>query len=293
MARYVFITGGVVSSLGKGIASAALGAMLAGARLQGPPEQARSLSQCRSGHDEPVSARRGVRHRRRRRDRSRPRPLRALHRAPGLQGGLRHHRPHLPGDHRPASARGDYLGATVQVIPHVTDAIKAFVLSGNERCRLRAVRDRRHGRRHRGDAVPGGDPPDRQRPAARRRRLYPPDAAALHPVAPASSRPSRPSIRSRNCARSASSPTSCSAAADRPIPKEERRKLSLFCNVREQRRDPGARRRPYLRRADRLSCRRARRRGARRLRHRPARRRRAFASWQGASTSASAIRKAR
>src|SRR5436189_293904 len=28
--------------------------------------------------------------------------------------------------------RGDYLGATVQVIPHVTDAIKAFVLSGNE-----------------------------------------------------------------------------------------------------------------------------------------------------------------
>ena len=28
MARYVFITGGVVSSLGKGIASAALGALL-------------------------------------------------------------------------------------------------------------------------------------------------------------------------------------------------------------------------------------------------------------------------
>ena len=28
--------------------------------------------------------------------------------------------------------RGDYLGATVQVIPHVTDAIKAFILDGNE-----------------------------------------------------------------------------------------------------------------------------------------------------------------
>ena len=28
--------------------------------------------------------------------------------------------------------RGDYLGATVQVIPHVTNAIKDFVLSGNE-----------------------------------------------------------------------------------------------------------------------------------------------------------------
>ena len=28
--------------------------------------------------------------------------------------------------------RGDYLGATVQVIPHVTDAIKEFIVSGNE-----------------------------------------------------------------------------------------------------------------------------------------------------------------
>jgi CTP synthase len=28
--------------------------------------------------------------------------------------------------------RGDYLGATVQVIPHVTDEIKNFVLEGNE-----------------------------------------------------------------------------------------------------------------------------------------------------------------
>jgi CTP synthase len=28
--------------------------------------------------------------------------------------------------------RGDYLGATVQVIPHVTDAIKNFVIDGNK-----------------------------------------------------------------------------------------------------------------------------------------------------------------
>jgi CTP synthase (UTP-ammonia lyase) len=38
MARYVFITGGVVSSLGKGLASAALGALSAGARLHGSAE---------------------------------------------------------------------------------------------------------------------------------------------------------------------------------------------------------------------------------------------------------------
>src|SRR5690606_3938262 len=42
--------------------------------------EARPLHQRRPGDDEPVRARRGVRHRRRRRDRPRPRALRALHR---------------------------------------------------------------------------------------------------------------------------------------------------------------------------------------------------------------------
>ena len=82
MARYIFITGGVVSSLGKGLASAALGALLQARGYTRAAAQARPLSQRRSGDDEPLSARRGLRHRRRRRDRSRPWPLRALHRPP-------------------------------------------------------------------------------------------------------------------------------------------------------------------------------------------------------------------
>src|SRR5204863_2001344 len=45
-----------------------------GPRLYGPPEEARSLSQRRSRHDEPLPARRSLRHRRRRRDRPRSRP---------------------------------------------------------------------------------------------------------------------------------------------------------------------------------------------------------------------------
>ena len=48
-------------------------------RLQGHAPEVRPLHQRRSGHDEPVPARRGLRHRRRRRDRPRPGPLRALH----------------------------------------------------------------------------------------------------------------------------------------------------------------------------------------------------------------------
>ena len=80
MARFIFITGGVVSSLGKGLMAASPRGAAPGARLQGPHPQVRSLSQRRSGDDVALSAWRGLRHRRRRRDRSRPRPLRALHR---------------------------------------------------------------------------------------------------------------------------------------------------------------------------------------------------------------------
>ena len=75
MKRYVFITGGVVSSLGKGLAAAALGSLL---QLRGYRVRLRKLDPYLNvdpGHDVALSARRGVRHRRRGGDRSRPRPL--------------------------------------------------------------------------------------------------------------------------------------------------------------------------------------------------------------------------
>ena len=129
MARYVFITGGVVSSLGKGIASAALGALL----------QAR-----------------GYRVRLRKLD-----PY--LNVDPGTMSPYQHGEVFVTDDgaetdldlghyerftgvsarRKPTTSppgriyqeiiakerRGDYLGATVQVIPHVTNAIKEFILS--------------------------------------------------------------------------------------------------------------------------------------------------------------------
>ena len=55
--------------------------------------------------------------------------------------------------------RGDYLGATVQVIPHVTNAIKEFALADTDGARFRHLRDWRDGRRHREPAVRRGDPP--------------------------------------------------------------------------------------------------------------------------------------
>ena len=80
MTKYIFVTGGVVSGLGKGITAACAGSASQNARAQGRGAEARPLHQRRPRHDEPVSARRGLRDRRRRGDRPRPRPLRALHR---------------------------------------------------------------------------------------------------------------------------------------------------------------------------------------------------------------------
>ena len=126
--RYIFITGGVVSSLGKGLASAALGALL----------QAR-----------------GYRVRLRKLD-----PY--LNVDPGTMSPYQHGEVYVTNDGAETDLdlghyerftgvsaaqsdnittgriysniiekerRGDYLGATVQVIPHVTNQIKDFVLS--------------------------------------------------------------------------------------------------------------------------------------------------------------------
>src|ERR1700735_5412451 len=127
MTRYVFITGGVVSSLGKGIAAAALGALL---QARGFTVKLRKLD-----------------------------PY--LNVDPGTMSPYQHgevfvtddgaetdldlgHYERFTGVHATQldnattgriyqdviarERRGDYLGATVQVIPHITDAIKEAVL---------------------------------------------------------------------------------------------------------------------------------------------------------------------
>ncbi|MFC7290509.1 CTP synthase [Hirschia litorea] len=128
MTRYIFITGGVVSSLGKGIAMAALGALL---QARGYKVRLRKLD-----------------------------PY--LNVDPGTMSPYQHGEVYVTDDGAETDLdlghyerftgvsarqtdnvttgriyqniiekerRGDYLGATVQVIPHVTNAIKDFVLS--------------------------------------------------------------------------------------------------------------------------------------------------------------------
>ncbi len=148
------------------------------ARVAGPeghPHQARPLPQRRSGHDEPVPARRGVRHRRRRRDRSRPRPLRTLHHHAHEAQQQLHHRPDLQVGAREGTPRRlprqDRAGdsARHQRDPGIRQARRR---RGHRHGSGRGHRrDRRHGRRHRIAALPGSGAP--AEPEARARRTAP------------------------------------------------------------------------------------------------------------------------
>jgi CTP synthase len=231
MARFIFITGGVVSSLGKGLASAALGALL----------QARGYS-ARLCKLDPY-----------------------LNVDPGTMSPYQHGEVFVTDDGaetdldlghyerftgRPATRqdnvttgriyqdiltkerRGDYLGATIQVIPHVTNAIKEFILDDNDGFDFVLVEIGGtvgdieglpffEAIRQLGNELP------------RRSAVY--IHLTLLPFIPSAGElKTKPTQHSVKELRSIGiQPDILLCRTDRPVPKEERRKLSLFCNVRE------------------------------------------------------------
>jgi CTP synthase len=131
MARYIFITGGVVSSLGKGLASAALGALL---QARGYSVRLRKLDPYLNvdpgtmspyQHGEVYVTDDGAET-----DLDLGHYERFTGRSANRQDNITTGR--LYQEIIAKERRGDYLGATVQVIPHVTDAIKEFIAAGNE-----------------------------------------------------------------------------------------------------------------------------------------------------------------
>jgi len=231
MARYIFITGGVVSSLGKGLASAALGALL---QARGYKVRLRKLD-----------------------------PY--LNVDPGTMSPYQHGEVFVTDDGaetdldlghyerftgRPATKqdnittgriyqeilskerRGDYLGATIQVIPHVTNAIKEFVREGNDGFDFVLVEI-------------GGTVGDIEGlpffEAIRQLRNDLPrnDTVFVHltllPFIPSAGElKTKPTQHSVKELRSIGiQPDILLCRTDREIPREERRKLGLFCNVRE------------------------------------------------------------
>ena len=230
MARYIFITGGVVSSLGKGLASAALGALL----------QARGFS-VRLRKLDPY-----------------------LNVDPGTMSPYQHgevfvtddgaetdldlgHYERFTGRHAnkqdnittgriyqeiiAKERRGDFLGGTVQVIPHVTDAIKDFIKTGNDGYDFVLVEIGGtvgdieglpffEAIRQFGQEQPRGD------------CIY--IHLTLLPFIPtAGELKTKPTQHSVKELRSIGiQPDILLCRADREIPVNERRKIALFCNVR-------------------------------------------------------------
>ena len=152
-----------------------------GARAEGADAEVRPVHQRRPRHDEPVPARRGVRHRGRRRDRPRHRPLRALHRREPLAHGEPHGRVDL-GSRDPQGAQGRVprLHRAGDPAHHERDQGADPERDRGERLRRGRDRDRRDGRRHRVAAVPRGDPPVPPRGGPGERLLRPRDARPVH-----------------------------------------------------------------------------------------------------------------
>ena len=126
MARYIFITGGVVSSLGKGLASAALGALL---QARGYTVRLRKLDPYLNidpgtmspyQHGEVFVTDDGA---------ETDLDLGHYERFTGVHATKADNwtTGRIYSDVIAAERRGDYLGGTVQVIPHITDKIKEVV----------------------------------------------------------------------------------------------------------------------------------------------------------------------
>ncbi|KJS42122.1 MAG: CTP synthase [Roseovarius sp. BRH_c41] len=232
MARYIFITGGVVSSLGKGLASAALGALL----------QARGFS-VRLRKLDPY-----------------------LNVDPGTMSPFEHGEVFVTDDGAetdldlghyerftgvPArisdsvssgriysnvlekERRGDYLGKTIQVVPHVTNEIKEFLSTGEDEvdfmlCEIggtvgdieglpffEAIRQFSHDR-PRGQCI------------FMHLTLLPYLAASGE----LKTKPTQHSVKELQSIGIAPDILVC--RSEQPIPDKEREKIALFCNVRKE-----------------------------------------------------------
>ncbi len=231
MARFIFVTGGVVSSLGKGLLSASLGALL----------QARGYK-VRIRKFDPY-----------------------LNVDPGTMSPYQHGEVYVTDDGAETDLdlghyerytgvssrqsdnittgriyrdiiskerRGDYLGATVQVIPHVTNAIKEFAVSDVDGCDfviceiggtvgdIESLPFIESIRQLRNDL-------DRDQTVSVHTTLVPWIAAAGE----LKTKPTQQSVRELSSL--GVQPEVLLCRSDRPLPEAEREKIALFCNVRK------------------------------------------------------------
>lgn len=231
MPRYIFITGGVVSSLGKGLASAALGSLL---QARGYKVRLRKLDPYLNvdpgtmspyQHGEVYVTDDGA---------ETDLDLGHYERFTGVSAtqGDNITTGRIYSDIIAKERRGDYLGATVQVIPHVTNEIKDFVLSDAGDvdfvlCEVGGTVGDIEGLpffealRQLGQELPRGQ------------------CCFLHVtllpyISVAGEMKTKPTQHSVKELRSIGiQPDILLCRSERPIPETERRKIARFCNVRE------------------------------------------------------------
>jgi len=231
MARYIFITGGVVSSLGKGLASAALGALL---QARGFTVRLRKLDPYLNvdpgtmspfehgevfvtddgaetdldlGHYERFT---GV----------------AARQTDSVSSGR------IYSTVLEKERRGDYLGKTIQVIPHVTNEIKDFIRIGDDEvdfmlCEIGGTVGDIEG-------LPFFEAIRQFAQEQPRGNCIFMHLTLLPYIAASGELKTKPTQHSVKELRSIGlAPDILLCRSERPIPDKERAKLALFCNVRE------------------------------------------------------------
>ena len=232
MARYIFITGGVVSSLGKGLASAALGALL---QARGYTVRLRKLDPYLNvdpgtmspfEHGEVFVTDDGA---------ETDLDLGHYERFTGVSARMTHSisAGRIYSNVLEKERRGDYLGKTIQVIPHVTNEIKDFLRIGDDEvdfmlCEIggtvgdieglpffEAIRQFIH-----------------ERPRGQSILMH----LTLLPYLAASgelkTKPTQHSVKELQSIGLAPDVLVC--RSEHPIPEREREKIALFCNVRKE-----------------------------------------------------------
>ena len=229
--KFIFVTGGVVSSLGKGIAAASLGRLLVERGLRVSMMKFDPYINVDPGtmspfqHGEVFVTDDGAET-----DLDLGHYERFTGRPATKQDNITTGR--IYQDILTKERRGDYLGATIQVVPHVTNAIKDFIVTGNEGYDFVLVEI-------------GGTVGDIEGlpffEAIRQIKNDLPRGEVIYihltllPYIPSAGElKTKPTQHSVKELRSIGiQPDILLCRTDRPIPEGERRKLGLFCNVRE------------------------------------------------------------
>ena len=231
MTQYIFVTGGVVSSLGKGIAAASIAAILESRGLQVTMLKLDPYINVDPGtmspfqHGEVFVTDDGA-----------ETDLDLGHYERFIRAKMKKSNNFTTGQVYESvitkERRGDYLGGTVQVIPHITDEIKAKIHAGAGNAEVAIVEI--GGTVGDIESLPFLEAIRQMRSNLGRRNVMYVHLSYVPYIATAGEIKTKPTQHSVKELREIGiQPDILLCRMDRPLPDEERRKIALFCNVEE------------------------------------------------------------